>query len=155
MVHKLEGHAASNFHLPWIGDESWMAYESYRETIWTAWRKEVDELERRTHYHRKTKVAAFSNGRGECFLNILPRSRPMDTKHFAEEIMDWKMSVIQKREIRTKGTFLFILTGRPYTTQERSWNTWSSRVQEDRPAYSPDLAQCDFFLFGYMREQLK
>jgi hypothetical protein len=32
-------------------------------------------------------VTAFFFGTGECFLNILPRSRSVETKYFAEEIV--------------------------------------------------------------------
>jgi hypothetical protein len=42
-------------------------------------------------------------------------------------LVDWKMSVITKGEIRTKRKSLFILTMPPYTTRERSWDNWSNQ----------------------------
>jgi hypothetical protein len=64
-----------------------MFYEYHLETVWAASWKEVDKLERPTHYHRKTMITVFFNGTGEYFLNILPRSRSVNTSHFAEEIV--------------------------------------------------------------------
>jgi hypothetical protein len=46
---------------------------------------EVNELERPTHYHRKTTVTAFFNGTGAYFLNIFRRPRSIDTSYFAGE----------------------------------------------------------------------
>jgi hypothetical protein len=64
MLQTPESHAASNFHFLWTGDESWMFYECDHEKIWAASWEKVDELERTTHYHRKTIVTAFFNGTG-------------------------------------------------------------------------------------------
>jgi hypothetical protein len=55
--------------------------------MWAASWEEVDELERPTHYHRKTMVSVSVNGRGEYFLNGLPRSRSIDTSYFTGEII--------------------------------------------------------------------
>jgi hypothetical protein len=87
MLQTLKSHTASNFHFLWTDDESWMFHEYHQETVWAASWEEVDELQQPRHYHRKTMFTAFFNGAGECFLNILPRSRSMDTKYFAEEFV--------------------------------------------------------------------
>jgi hypothetical protein len=74
----------------------------------------VDELGRMAHYHRKSMVTAFFFGTGECFPNILPRNRSMETKYFAEEIVSGLENVcIPKGEIRTKEKIFFILTMHP------------------------------------------
>jgi hypothetical protein len=117
----LETHAASNFHFLWTGDESWAFYEHHHETMWAVSWEEGDELERPRHYHRRTMATAFVNGTGENFLNILPRSRSMDTKHFAEELVYGLEDVCYpKGRNRPKRQLLFILTMRPCTTQEPS-----------------------------------
>jgi hypothetical protein len=87
MPETLESHTASNFHFLWTGDESWMFYEYRHEIMWAASWEEVDELQWPTHYDGKTMTTAFLNGTGEYVVNILPRSRSMDTKYFAEEIV--------------------------------------------------------------------
>jgi hypothetical protein len=85
-------------------------YETMRAASW----EEVDKLEWPTHFHRKTMIAAFFNGRWEYFLNILPRSRSMDTKSSAEEIVGGlEMAVIPKAKIHRRGESLFILTVPP------------------------------------------
>jgi hypothetical protein len=128
MLQRLESHTASNFHFLWTGHESCMFYEYHHETMWaTSW-EEVDKHERPTHHDRKTMVNALVNGPEEDSLNILPRSRPMDTSYFAGGVIGGlEVSAISKREIHANGKRHFILTTPPYTTQERSWNNWSSQ----------------------------
>jgi hypothetical protein len=128
MLQMVESHAAFNFHFLWTGDESWMLYEHHHETMWVASWEEVDELERPTHYRRKTMITLFFNGTGESFLNMLLQNRSVDTITLLERLLaDWKTCVIPQGETRTKGQLLFILTMRPRTIQERSWNNWSSQ----------------------------
>jgi hypothetical protein len=73
MLQMLESHAASNFHFLWIDDESCLFHDYHYETMWggTSW-EEVNKLERRIHYYRKTMVTAFLNETGEYFLNTVP-----------------------------------------------------------------------------------
>jgi hypothetical protein len=104
ILQMLESHTGSNFHFLWTGDESGLFYEDHHETIWAASWKGVDELERPTHYHKKTMITVFCIGVGEYFLNILPRSGSKSTNSLLERLLvDWKISVISKGEIRTKG----------------------------------------------------
>jgi hypothetical protein len=64
-----------------------MFSEYHHEAIWAASWEELDELEPPTHYHNETMVTALFNGPREWFLNVLPRSRSVDRKYFAEEIV--------------------------------------------------------------------
>jgi hypothetical protein len=61
MLQTLESHTTSNFYALWTGDESWMFDEYHHEIVWAASWEEVDELERPTHYYKKTLVTAFVN----------------------------------------------------------------------------------------------
>jgi hypothetical protein len=126
--------------------------------MWAGSWEEVDELERPAHYHRKTIITVFFNGTGQYFLNILPRSPCMDTSYFAGEMIGGLEDVchpegrnpherqrtlhFDNAPIRNKGTVMGQLE-----------QSWVKRM--GHPPYSTDLATCDFFLFGYMKEQLK
>lgn len=60
-THPLEKHAASSFHFPPIDDESSMFYEYHHNIVWAASWGKMDELERRSHYHRRTMATACFN----------------------------------------------------------------------------------------------
>jgi hypothetical protein len=57
-----------------------MFHVYHREIVWEVPWEEADELER--PMHRKMRVTAFVNATWEYFLNILLRSRSMDTGYF-------------------------------------------------------------------------
>jgi transposase len=158
MLQMMESHAASNFHLLWTGDESWMFYEHDHETMWVASWEEVDELERPTHYHRKTMITPFFNGTGECFLNMLSQNRSVDTNYFVGEIVSGLEDVRSpKRRNRHEKTITLhfdnAVTKNTRTVMGQLEQSGLNRM--GRPPCSPDLAPCDFFLFGYMKEQLR
>jgi hypothetical protein len=158
MLQTPESHAASNFHFLWTGDESCMFYEYHYETIWTASWEEVDELERPAHYHRKTMVTGFLNGIWHYFVNIMPRSRSIDTSYFAGEIIGGLKDVCYpegRNPHERKRTLHFDNTPVHNTRTVMGQLEQSGSKRIEHPPYGPDLAACDFFPFGYMKEQLK
>jgi hypothetical protein len=64
------------------------------------------------------------------------------------------MSVILKVDIRSKRKRFFILATHSYTAQK--WGHGTIKQPEfkrrEHPPCDQDLAPCDFFLFGYMKE---
>jgi histone-lysine N-methyltransferase SETMAR len=158
MLQTLESYAASNFHFLWTGDESWMFYGYHHEITWAASWEEVDELERPMHYHSKTMVTAFFNGTWHYFLNIFPRSRCMDTSYFAGEIIGGLEHICYpegRNRHERKRILHFDSAGVHNTRTVMEQLEQSGFKRMEHPPYSPDLAPCDFFLFGYTKELLK
>jgi hypothetical protein len=87
MLQTLESHTAFNLHFLWTGDEPWMFCECYHEIMSAASWEEVDELDWPTHYHRKTMVTTFSNGKGKYIMDMLARSQSMDISRLTGEII--------------------------------------------------------------------
>jgi histone-lysine N-methyltransferase SETMAR len=158
MLKTLEKQAASNYHFLWTGDESWMFYEYHHQTMWaTSW-EDVDEIERSSHYQRKTMITAFFNGTGEYFLNILPRGMSMDTRYFAQEILGGLEPVCypEDRNPHQRKIIVHFDNAPIHNTKIVMEQLQHSGFKKmDHPPYSPDLAPSDFFLFGYLKEQLK
>jgi hypothetical protein len=84
------------------------------------------------------------------YLAPIPVHGP--TSFAGEIIVDWKMSVMLKGEIRQKRKESFILTRSPYTTQEWPWDIRVVKVQgwSIRPIawIWPHVTS----FFGYMKE---
>jgi histone-lysine N-methyltransferase SETMAR len=158
VLQTLKSHTVTNLHFPWIGDESRTFNEYHYEPTWAAPWEEVGKLERPTHYHRKTMVIAFFNGTGEWLLNLVPRSRSMDTKYFAEEIIGGLEDVCHpgRRNQHERRIALHFDYAPIHNTRTVMGQLEPSEFKRmEHPAHSPDLAPCDFFLFGYVKEQLK
>jgi hypothetical protein len=120
MLQTLENHATAN-HFLWTGDERWLFYEHQHEIMWTAAWEEVGELARPRHCYRKTMAIAFFNCTEEYFLNVLPRSRSMGICYFAGEVIGGLEDICSPEDRNShQSKRFFILTVRPYTTQERS-----------------------------------
>jgi hypothetical protein len=82
----------------------------------------------------------------------------MDTKHFAEEIVGGLDDVCYpegRNPHERKVTPQFGNEPICNTRTEIGPLEQSEFKRMEHPAYRLDLAACDFFLFGYMKEQLK
>jgi hypothetical protein len=158
MLETPESHAASNFHFLGTDDESWMFHQYHHETTWGASWEEVDELERPTDYHRRRIVTAFFNCTGQYLVNILPRSRCIDTKYFAQEILSGLEDVCypEERNPRERKITLHFDNAPVHNTGTvigQLKQSWFKRTEH--PAYSLDPAPYDIFLFSHMKEQVK
>jgi hypothetical protein len=90
-------------------------------------------------------ATAFFNGTGEYFLNILPRNRPMDTRHFAEEIVSGLEDVCYPKERNPHERKMAVLfdDASIYNTKKVMKPLEQSRFKN---MDHPDLAPCNFFL---------
>jgi hypothetical protein len=82
----------------------------------------------------------------------------MDTKHFAEGIVGGLDDVCYpegRNPHERKITPQFGSEPICNTRAEIGPVEQTGFKRKEDPAYRPDLAPCDFFLFGYMKEQLK
>jgi hypothetical protein len=75
MLQALAKHEHTNNHFLFTGDESWMFYAYDHRTRWVGSCDDVDELERRSHFHQKTMFTVFFNGTGECKLRFFRRDK--------------------------------------------------------------------------------
>jgi hypothetical protein len=88
MLRTLATHESTGFHFLFTGDESWMFYSYHERTMWVASWEEVAEVERPSHYHRKTMMTVFFNGTGEFLIDILPDELKMNSAYFANNVID-------------------------------------------------------------------
>jgi hypothetical protein len=84
MLRELVKHQASNFRFLFAADESWLFYAYHHETMCAASWDDVDEIERPSHFHKKTMFVIFFNGTGDHTSVILPQGQRMNTIFFIE-----------------------------------------------------------------------
>jgi histone-lysine N-methyltransferase SETMAR len=126
--------------------------------MWAVSREEVDELERPTHYHRKTMVTAFCSGKGKYFPNFLLRSPSINTSDFAGEVIGGLEDVCypEVRNPHERQRMLHFDNAPVGNTRIAMEQFAQSEIKRmGHPPYSLDLAPCDFFLVVYMKDELR
>jgi histone-lysine N-methyltransferase SETMAR len=102
-------------------------------------------------------LSVFFNSTGQFLVNILPDSMKMVTDYFADNISD-EMARLRSPQGRGPPERRAMLhfdnapihcTG---TVRDRMAAAELERIEH--PPYGPDLAPCDFFLFGYVMGKL-
>jgi hypothetical protein len=102
-------------------------------------------------------LSVFFNKTGQFLIDILPDGMKMDTNYFADNIIDemTRLCYSQGRRSRERRVMLRFDNARiHYINTVRDRIAAAELEQIQHPPYSPDLAPCDFFLFGYVKEKL-
>lgn len=138
------------------GDESWF-YFSY--PMGDCWIKEIEDrplAEKKMIGSRKIMMTIFWNGDGQVFLQPLKEKEHINAAYFVEEVL----TPLEKRFLPDACLFPFpqyihFDNARPHTAKlSQTYISKSSFTLLEHPPYSPDLAPCDFFLFGFIKGKL-
>jgi histone-lysine N-methyltransferase SETMAR len=95
------------------------------------------------------------NGTGECKIAILPAGQKMNSRHFMECVLGPLMEVCYpegRKSHRRRVMLNFDNTPIHNTENVHGHLTNLGFTRMEHPPYSPDLAPCDFFLFGSVKE---
>jgi hypothetical protein len=157
MLLTLRAHESTGFHFLFTGDESWMFYSYHERTQWVASWEEATEVERPSHYHRKTMLTAFFNGTGEFLIDILPEELKMNSAYFATNVIDVlaQSCYPDGRPPHARKVTLHFDNAPIHCTDTVTDRMMLRELERMlHSPYSPDLAPCDFFLFGYLKQEL-
>jgi hypothetical protein len=156
MMTALDEHSRTRFHYPLTGDESWMTYDQSPTGMRALDRSCVDERVRPTNHSRKTMVTVVFGVDAMACLDIRPAGAKSTADYFCEHVADLVERVVYPNG-RRAGAIRHVLhfDNAPVHNAERvqrKLEESSFRRLEHLPD-SPDLAPCDFFLFGYLHER--
>jgi histone-lysine N-methyltransferase SETMAR len=157
MLSELEMHRASNFHFIYTGDESWLFYHYDQQRMWVASWEDVEEIERPSNHQKKTMLTVFFNGSGQFMMNLLPAREKMNSKYFEKEIIQTLGASCYPNGLQAPGSQVTLhFDNAPIHNTKLVSDSleFLGFNRLDHPPYSPDLAPCDFFLFGYVKEKL-
>jgi hypothetical protein len=123
--------------------------------MWAASGDDVDEIERPSSFHEKTMLVIFFNGTGEHTSVILQQGQRMNSAFFIECVIRPLAGFCspEGRKLHEKRVVVHFDNASIHNTeavQECLADCGFRRM--NHPAYSPDLAPCDFSLFGAMKE---
>jgi histone-lysine N-methyltransferase SETMAR len=150
--------AENNFVNIVTGDESWY-YWSYAHT--SQWSPSRDNVPTRTQQKIDSKKSMFTlifSGHGLLALVDLPKGQKLNSQYFCDVVLTRTQQAI--KAITKKRTIDEIQIHLDNCKVHNSLMT-TQKLQELRvtrlphPPYSPDISPCDFWFFGWSKEQMR
>jgi hypothetical protein len=107
---------------------------------------------------KKTILSAYFTCTGFVSIEFLPQGQKYNSQFFTETILPGLVARLSVRHAKLKATaaHLHFDNAKPHHSRmsiEKMEEYAFIRVSQ--PPYSPDLAPCDFFSFGYLKFQLE
>jgi hypothetical protein len=140
------------------GDESWIFWDTHHREMWAEDREEVPPNLKRLSCSKQTRISAYFSRTGFVSIEFLPQEQNCNSHFFTEIIPP---SIVEnfsvaRPKLKATAAHLYINNAKPH-----NYRLPFQKIEEygfmhvPQPPYSPDLAPCDFFLFGYLKSQLE
>jgi hypothetical protein len=137
------------------GDESWLLYEYPFTSFWGKPEDDPPEMPRKTIGTPKVMLVVFWGVHSTPVLKLLPKGTTMNAETFKSLVVN---ELVESAKTLAEGESLMIhWDNAPAHTAK----TVSEAAKHPKviilpqPPYSPDIAPSDFFLFGFLKSQLK
>lgn len=147
----------TNYKFFYTGDESWFYLSTDHAFQWLPPEETPAVRERKTIQSKKYMLTVFWNPNGFALIKVLPDDMTFNAGYFINEILKElyeKTSTIPNKGDR-KVTLHFD-NARPHTARKVTQFMEEHHMKKaPQPAYSPDIAPSDFFLFGYLKNMLQ
>jgi histone-lysine N-methyltransferase SETMAR len=140
------------------GDESWIYCDIQRRGMWAQARDELPPNVKRTISSNTTMVSAYFSCCGSVSVEFLPMGQKDNSQIITETILPSieKKLAECRLKLRTTAAHLHVDNAKPHTAKISI-----EKIEELgfivvlQPPYSPDVARCDCFLFGYLKQHLE
>lgn len=124
------------------------------------WIMEGEEVPQRLNdkcWRKKFNLTIMWGTSGFAVVDALNRKASMNTSYLCDTIFEKTIAWCQNKRKRSGATsFIFHMDNAPSHTADATCEYMSKHGMHrmPHPPYSPDLAPCDFFLFGYIKTHL-
>jgi hypothetical protein len=147
----------TNFDNLLTGDESWFYYEYPHDSAWAASRATLPTRTARKIGSKKCLISIIWSTSGIHSLLVLPAGVRYDAEFFCASVLsDVEKNLCQGSRRKTLRGIYLHFDNAPAHNAKRSRQeiarTKATRVIH--PAYSPDAAPSDFFLFGHLKREM-
>ena len=136
-------------------DETWVYLENPRKTMWVMSGASRPREPKRLEGARKVMISVIFNANRIASITVLPRGETFTkTFYYDSVIADFMMNVrIPKTRDGSRKVKLHCDNAPPHRIDRELAMLNIPRVPH--PPYSPDLAPCDFYLFGFLKMMLE
>jgi hypothetical protein len=142
------------------GDESWIYWDNQRRGMWAQDRDELPRNVKWTISSKKTMVSAYFSrcGCGLVSVEFLPMGQKDNLQFFAETVLrSSKKKLAECRpQLRIIAAHLHFDNAKPHTSKMSIEKIEKlGFILVPQLPYFPDLAPCDFLLFGCLKQHLE
>jgi len=135
-------------------DESWFLHYNPHSARWATSATEAGERTRQTPTKDKCLVVMTWSFNGFCHVTAVPQGETYNSEYVVNILLPALDAAIRDKRpvIGLSGTKLHWDNARPHTSRMTQDALGSRGVTTlPHPPYSPDLAPCDFFIFGHIK----
>jgi histone-lysine N-methyltransferase SETMAR len=138
-------------HMVYTQDESWVRWENPRKSMWLKRGSRPPTSAHVRLTNEKRMVSVIFNSEGIVSIVFLPRGEGFNKDFFENVVMeDFVRNVqIPRTRDKTRKIKFHCDNSTSHLIDDTFQQLNVPRLKH--PPYSPDLAPCDFFLFGYMK----
>ncbi|KAA6385817.1 MAG: putative mariner transposase [Streblomastix strix] len=139
------------------GDESYIFYVNDFDSTWIRDGEKVPQRARRIITDPKILLTVFWTGEMILFKHWTFSGKTMTSTRFTDEVLKPMVKIAKIQITKEKGKLLLHMDNATSHTAKYTKNyiAKSSLTQIRHPAYSPDLAPSDYYLFGVLKKNLK
>jgi len=139
------------------GDQAWFYFDNPADEQWAASPEDVQRNASRTLQSKKVMVTILWGLKGYYIVEALPVDQKYNSIYFVKLLQKLRDNLKATRGFKRIKIFYLHLDNAKvhrsqYTTEQAEELGFKMLPH---PPYSPDLAPSDFFLFGYIKTQLK
>lgn len=146
-----------NFSFFFTGDESWLYLSTSHELQWIPQGEKPSTREKKMIGSKKYMLSVFWNPDGFLIIDILPDDFRFTSEYFINNILEKIYEATKTlREKEHRKIIIHFDNARPHTSRKVvEYMDLHSMKRAPHPAYSPDIAASDFYLFGYLKNELE
>lgn len=144
----------NGFQFIFTGDESWFNYVYSVQQMWVMNIEDRDDIIESSIIQKKIMLTIFVNGKSLQFLNVKPKDMKITSEYFIHNVlepMEHNDVVLQAQSLDMGIKIHFDNAPAHNSNGVKHYLVNSPFERLVHPPYSPDLAICDFGLFGTMK----
>ena len=140
------------------GDESWIYLNYPNESKWCTEDEVPPDIEKRMIYTKKLMFFCSFSAYGIVSIDVLPENSKFNSTYMCDVILP---HLKERGEAHITGKTKHCLTLHMDNAKVHTAKMTIAKIKElglkklDHPPYSPDISPCDFFLFGYIKSELR
>jgi len=136
-------------------DETWIYHETSRKSMWILAGTVPPVIAKKSIVSAKTMISVALSFNGTFLVHSLSKGEKFTKKFYENNVISSlhdRLGGNRKRNVHNR-VMLHMDNARPHLVDSALEDKGIRRLIH--PPYSPDLAPCDFFLFGYLKKQLE
>jgi histone-lysine N-methyltransferase SETMAR len=158
MLDMMQGFGPKQQKQPITGGESWICWDNQGHGMWAQNKDKLPPNVKQTIPSKRIMISAYLSRCGFVSVEFLPMAQKYNSQFFPETVQLGIEKKFAERcpKLRTTAAHFHVDNAKPHTSK-MSIETIKKLgfILVPQPLYSPDLAPCDFFLFGCLKNYLE